>query len=154
MGVVLYNEKTGERAKIRNPNYEQVRSLRGNQPKLQYQYLSLRKEGKVKDYLNFYTENKVEFSNFRDQVHLFTETLYLNYRSCYVKKEKPLNEFSHQYKTHMYQLHQMYMNELRESKSFISNKIVQKYVNEMHPSLLMYFLNFHMRKRNMDNLVL
>ena len=49
LGVVLYNSVTGERCKIRNPVYEQVRNLRGNQPKLQYQYLSLRKEGKVKE---------------------------------------------------------------------------------------------------------
>ena len=45
LGLVLINKVTGERAKIRNPVYEQVRQLRGNQPKLQFQYLSLRKEG-------------------------------------------------------------------------------------------------------------
>ena len=70
LGVVLYNISTGERCKIRNPVYEQVRNLRGNQPKLQYQYLCLRKEGKVKDFLQFYPENKKNFSAFRDQVHL------------------------------------------------------------------------------------
>ena len=152
MGVVLYNQNTGERSKIRNPNYEEVRFLRGNQPKLQYQYLSLRKDGKIKDFLQFYPENKKDFSNFRDQVHLFTETLFSNYRSCYVKKEKPLSEFSQQYRTHMYQLHQNYMNELREKKLFISHKIVQNYVNNLHSSLLMYCLNFQMRKRKVDNI--
>ena len=45
VGVVLHNKLTGERAKIRNPVYEQVKVLRGNQPKIQYQYLCLRKEG-------------------------------------------------------------------------------------------------------------
>ena len=52
LGVVLYNYLTGERTKIRNPVYEQVRNLRGNQPKLQYQYLTLRKEGRVGEFLN------------------------------------------------------------------------------------------------------
>jgi hypothetical protein len=150
LGVVLHNKLTGERAKIRNPVYEQVRSLRGNQPKLQFQYLSLRNEGKVKDFLEFYPENKKEFSTFRDQVHLFTDTLYTNYRSCYVKKEKPLKEFPDQYRTHMFNLHQKYMTELREKKMFITGAIVQKYVNEMAPTLLMYCLNFNMRKRRVD----
>ena len=153
MGVVLHNKLTGERAKIRNPVYEQVRALRGNQPKLQFQYLSLRNEGKVKDFLKFYPENKKEFSTFRDQVHLFTDTLYTNYRSCYVKKEKSLKEFSHQYRTHMYNLHQKYMTELREQKLFITGAIVQKYVNEMAPTLLMYCLNYNMRKRHVDTVV-
>ena len=153
VGVVLYNKLTGERAKIRNPVYEQVRNLRGNQPKLQYQYLCLRKEGKVKDFLNFYPENKKEFSGFRDQVHLFTDTLFTNYVSCYIKKHKPLKEFSQQYKTHMFNIHQKFLNELRTKNLFVTNTVVQKYVNELHPSLLMYSLNFHMRKRNIDNIV-
>ena len=153
MGVVLHNKLTGERAKIRNPVYEQVRALRGNQPKLQFQYLSLRNEGKVKDFLEFYPENKKEFSTFRDQVHLFTDTLYTNYRSCYVKKEKPLKEFSDQYRTHMFNLHQKYMTELREQQLFITGAMVQKYVNEMAPTLLMYCLNFNMRKRLVDSVI-
>jgi hypothetical protein len=151
MGVVLHNKCSGERAKIRNPVYEQVRNLRGNQPKLQYQYLSLRQSGKVGDFLKFYPEHKHEFSGFRDQVHLFTNTLFGNYISCYIKKEKPLMGFSEQYRTHMYTIHQKYLNELREQKLFVTNTVVQKYVNELHPSLLMYCLNYQMRKRVVDN---
>ena len=153
VGVVLHNKLTGERSKIRNPVYEQVRNLRGNQPKLQYQYLSLRKEGRVGEFLKFYPESKKEFSGFRDQVHLFTDTLFSNYVSCYIKKERPLKEFSDQYRTHMFNLHQKFINELREKKHFVTNTVVQKYVNELHPSLLMYCLNFQMRKRNVDTIV-
>ena len=146
VGVILYNRYTRERTKIRNPVYEEVRYLRGNQPKLQYQYLSLRKEGKVKDFLKFYPENKKQFSEFRHQLHLFTNTLFNNYKSCYIKKEKPLNEYSDQYKTHMYKIHEIYLTTLREEKLFVNNTIVQKYVNDMQTSLLMYCLNFQMRK--------
>jgi hypothetical protein len=150
LGVVLYNEATGERTKIRNPVYEEVRQLRGNQPKLQYQYLSLRRTGEVSNFLNFYPEHKKEFSQFRDQVHLFTETLFNNYISCYIKKEKPLKEFSDQYRTHMFNLHQKYMNELREKKLSITKWLVIGYVNLIHPTLLMYCLNYNLRKRNVD----
>jgi hypothetical protein len=150
LGVVIYNKENGLRTKIRNPVYEQVRQLRGNQSKLQYQYLCLRKEGKVTDFLKYYPENKKELSNFRDQIHLFTHTIFTNYISCYIKKEKPLIEFSEQYRTHMFNIHQKYINELKEQKSYVTNSVVIKYVNEIHPSLLMYCLNFQMRKRNVD----
>jgi hypothetical protein len=152
-GVVLYNKETGERSKIRNPVYEQVKHLRGNQPKLQYQYLCLRRQGKVKDYLKYYPENKKEFSKFRDQVHLFTNTLYSNYKSCYIQKEKPLNQFPKQYSSNMYYLHQHYMDHLRENKLYINNTIVQNYVNNLHPSVLMYCLNYDMRKHTIDTIV-
>jgi hypothetical protein len=53
----------------------------------------------------------------------------------------------------MFNLHQKYMTELREQQLFISSAMVQKYVNEMAPTLLMYCLNFNMRKRRVDTVV-
>jgi hypothetical protein len=150
VGFVLRNKGTNERCKIRNPVYEEVRQLRGNQPKLQYQYLCLRKEGKVGDFLKFYPEHKKEFSSFRDQVHLFTNTLFQNYISCYIRKEKPLLEFPDQYRRHMFTLHRKYIDELKDKKLHITNIIVIEYVNTMHPAKIMFCLNFYMRKRHVD----
>jgi len=150
MGVVLYNLQTGERCKIRNPVYEQVRQLKGNQPKLQYQYLVLRQKNRVQEYLKYYPESKKFFSQFRDQLHLFTKTLLSNYISCFIKKEKSLLEYTEQYKIHMFQLHQLYLNEYREKKLFINLTIVINYINNLHPSQQMFSLNFPMRKRFID----
>jgi len=141
LGVVIHNKETGERTKLRNPNYEYVRRLRGNQPKLQYQYLMLRTEGKVGDFLQYYPEHKKEFSKYRDDVHLFTDTLYKNYVACYIKKEKPLLDFAEQFRTHMYTIHQMYKTELKDKNTRVSKIFVNYYVNDMHPTLLMYCLN-------------
>ena len=150
LGFVLHNVQTGERSKIRNPVYEQVRVLRGNQPKLQYQYLTLRKQNRVKDFLKYYPENKRAFSEYREHIHLFTNTLFMNYISCYVKKENPLKQYSEQYRTHMFTLHGLYINTLRANKMTITNRVVIDYVNNLQTTLLMYCLNFHMRKRSID----
>lgn len=150
VGVVIKNIETGDRTKIRNPSYEEVRHLKGNQSKLQYQYLSLRQNGKLPEFLKYYPELKSEMSKFREQVHLFTNTLFNNYISCYIKKEKPLREFSDQYKTHMFKLHEQYIHDLKPNNLFITNTIVIKYVNELPVSLLMYCLNYNMRQRAVD----
>ena len=152
LGVVVRNLETNERTKFRNPIYEEVRHLRGNQPKMQYQYLCLRQAGKIPEFLKFYPETKNELSGYRDQLHMFTNTLFKNYLSCYVKKEKPLNEFPAQYKTHMFKLHEHYSANLREKKEAITNTYVITYVNALPPSLLMFCLNHNMRKRNVDTL--
>lgn len=152
MGVIIKNLQTQERTKIRNPIYEEVRHLRGNQPKLQYQYLCLRHDGKVSEFLKYYPEMKETLSGFRDQVHLFTNALHKNYLSCYVHKEKPLREYSDQYRTHMFKLHEIYLNSLREKNLGVTNNVVISYVNSLHPSLLMYSLNYNMRKRFIDTL--
>ena len=150
MGIVIKNTATGERSKIRNPIYEEVRHLKGNHSKLQYQYLHLRNEGKLPEFLKFYPENKKEFSECRNKVHMFTEALHQNYLACYVRKEKPLIEYGQQYRTHMFNIHQKFINDLRPNNLFVTNTIVQKYVNNLHPSLLMHSLNYSLRKQNVD----
>jgi hypothetical protein len=150
LGVVVKNMENGERCKIRNPNYEQVRLLRGNQPKLQYLYLSLRKEGKIKDYLQYYPEHKPEFSGFRDHLHLYTTTLHQNYIDCFVKKEKHVLDYPDEYRKHMNSLHRNWLNELREKKQAITKREVIDYVNSLHPSQIMYVLNYNMVRRGVD----
>ena len=154
MGVVIKMTITGERCKIRNPNYEEVRHLKGNQSKLQFQYLSLRKERTVRDYLHHYPEHKKAFSQFRDQLHLFTTTLYTNYISCYIKKNRPLVTFPHQYKTHMFNLHQKYMNELLVKGLYVNNTVVIQYVNDLHATQQMYAINYNMRRRNIERTIM
>jgi hypothetical protein len=150
LGVVIKNKVTGERCKLRNPVYEYVRHLRGNQPKVQYQYLELRKEGKVGDFLKFYPENKKDFSYFRDRLHDFTNSLYQNYISCYIKKERPLKEFPDHFRTHMFHIHKLYTDELKPKNEYVNNTVIIKYVNGLHPSLQMYSMNSCLRKRRVD----
>ena len=69
LGVMMRDRVTGERTKIRNPVYERVRRLRGNQPKLMYHYLCLRKEGKVGEFLSYFPEHKSAFASYRTQMH-------------------------------------------------------------------------------------
>jgi hypothetical protein len=149
VGVMVY-ASNGDRTKFRNPNYEEIRLLRGNQPKLEYHYLSLRKTGKMEQYLKYFPEYKKKFLEFREKLHRFTKTLHQNYVSCYVKKEMPLKDFPSQYRSIMYNLHQFYLNELRESSQYVSNAVVIQFVNNLHPSQQMFLLNYNMRKQVID----
>lgn len=153
MGIIVNHKTNGTRTKFRNINYENVRKLRGNQPKLQYHYLCLRKEGKVKDYLEYYPENKHAFNEFRDMLHMITRILYTYYCQCYKKKEKPLMEFPSQYRTHMFKLHEIYTNELKEQKKYINLGKTIEYVNNLHSSRQMFLMNYNLRKKVMEDKV-
>ena len=141
-GIMIYHS-SGERTKMRNPTYESVRMLRGNQPKLQYQYLSLRKAGKVRDYLHYYPESKHAFARFRELVHKYTSALHTNYVDCYIKKMRPLKEYPSEYRTNMFMLHKLYLDELRVKKEYIDRVRVVEFVNNMEPAHLMHVLNHH-----------
>lgn len=153
VGVML--KSNGVRSKIRNPNYENVRQLRGNQPKLQYRYLMLRSNQKVTEYLKYYPEHSKLFSKYRTMIHNFTKRLHDNYISCYVKKQAPLNTYSNEYRTNMFKLHEKYINELMPTGSVVTRSVVIDYVNHMPLQILMHSVNYqfhkmHKEKKKMD----
>jgi hypothetical protein len=152
MGAVIRNTSTGDRTKIRNPTYEHVRKLKGNSPKLQYQYYNLRQLGSVGEFLKYYPEHKVTFDKMRKQVHNFTFDLHSNYIRCYIKKEKPLLEFPFEYRTHMYCIHQLYLNELRIDGNSVKKHIVIDYINNIPCHHLMRSINYPLKKRKIDEI--
>ena len=151
-GVVIKNTQTGERTKIRNPIYEEIKNLRGNSiHKLQYQYLCLRRQGKVTDYLKYYPEDKNTFTLYKKQLHTFTTTLLSNYIDCYIRKNNALKNYNPNFRTHMYNIHQQYMNELRHKKGYVNKSYVITYVNNLDVPLLMYTLNWDYRNTIYDD---
>jgi hypothetical protein len=145
-----------KRYRLRNPNYEEVRKLRGNQPKIQYQYYSLRKEGKLNNYLRYYPEHRELFNKLRDELYGFTNELYYNYVSCFIKKEKGLKSYNGKYKQHMYKLQKHYIEELSVNKKRMTLREVINYVSNLEPAELMYSINFdyHERKEEGSEVVM
>ena len=143
-GIMIYHT-SGERTKLRNPVYEDIRFLRGNQPKLQFQYFVLRKKGRIKDYLTYYPEHKFYFSQYRSQLHRYTDNLHQNYIKCYILKENSLKEFPFQYRIHLFNLHKKYLDELRDNKQNISRLVVINYVNNLEAAQIMYILNYYVK---------
>jgi hypothetical protein len=142
-GLVCRERSTGERFKFRNPNYERIKNLHGSDLKLQFQYLSLRQQGKVKEYLNLYPEHAAAFQKSKDQLHDYTTQLFANYIGCYVKKDRP---FPAEFIPHMARLHEQYLKELREKREHITLGKTIAYMNALPPSHQMYALNYGTRK--------
>ena len=139
MGVVFKSE--GVRCKLRNPAYEHVRQLRGNQPKLLYRYLELRKLGKDKihEFLNYFPEHTDKFLQFRAKVHAYTTALYNMYVSFYILKKEidPQVREDLRFKVSLYKLHEI----RRTQQVKINNARVIEFVNTLPESVLMSILN-------------
>ena len=140
-----------KRTKIRNREYEFVRRLKGNSPKLQFQYYNLLRQRKIQTYLNYYPEHKDKFLRYRDDLYEYTATLYQNYIRCYIQKEKPLKEFDYKYRSHMFKIHEIYISHLKPRGKYVNKSIVIDYLNKLHPAQLMYSINYHYRKNEIQN---
>ena len=149
LGSIIYNID-GTRTKIRNVNYEDVRKLRGNQPKLQYNYLSLKKENRIKEFLHYYPEHVLIFNKFKLLIYNYTNELFSNYIQCFIKKQKLLKEYDFQYKNHMYHLHQKYINDLKPINKFVDKKVVIDYINDLHPAQQMFVINYKYNLKNTE----
>jgi len=141
LGINIYNNN-GFRTKIRNKNYVNIKILKGNQPKLQYNYLCLKKEKKVKDFLFYFPEHSLEFQTYKSEIYDYTSKLYNNYVECFIKKTNILKEFPHEYKIHMYNLHKLYIESLKLENKYIDKKVVIDYVNNLQPAQQMYVINY------------
>lgn len=148
VGLSIWHTKSGARTKIRNPLYESVRKLRGNQPKMEYRFLELLRENRLDEYTSFYPEKIDEINAYKNKLCMFTNQLYSNYISCFIKHEWQLKEFPIQFRKHMFELHQQYKCLLRPQRLSINKKIVIDYVNNLHPSVLMYSMNLALRNLN------
>lgn len=151
VGMMIYGvSSNGEiiRTKLRNPLYETVRKLRGNQSKLQYRYMELCKDNLVDEYLKYYPEHTQWFQCYDMEIHNFTRQLHFFYVQCFVNKKAPLKTYPYSYKIHMYKLHEHYKAFLRVKRDRVNLHIVSQYVRELHPSVLMHSINYSLRSRD------
>ena len=101
-------------------------------------------------FLNAIDLIKQDFSNISVEVQPLSIEEYIQLHEAGVYSVLVYQETYHK---EVYNIHQRYLNDLRLQKLFVNSTVVIKYVNELHPSLLMYSLNYQMRKRNIDTIV-
>ena len=143
-GIVFYNRSKGIRFKIRNPNYEEIRKLKGNITKLEFLYFNLRKKGEIYKYLKYYPEHIDTFNYYNTKVNVWLYNLWLYYFDCYVKKQKYVRELPFEYRSHVYNLHQKYLGELKNKGMVITKEVVLKYSKELLPQHLMGSINYQL----------
>ena len=144
IGINFVSRTTGDRLRYRSNEFQYIRMLRGNQPKLECHYFDLRKQNRVGVFLSYYPEHTQEFDDYQVKLHNFTDTLYKNYVDCYIKKTKPLGGYPKEYRTHMFNIHVEYKR-IKEDGEYIRMKNVIEYVNLLESHIIMYSLNFNKR---------
>jgi len=144
VGYSFVSKYDGSRFRFRSVIFEKIRRLRGNQPKLEFHYLDLRKQNKITEFLYYFPEYKEKFKIYQSKLHSFTESIYKNYVSCYIKKENPLKEYPKEQRTHMFNIHQIYKN-IKNKGLHIKMSNVIDYMNSIESHIIMYSINYNKR---------
>ena len=142
-GVVFVDKDTGFCYKQRNPKYESVKKRKGVEQKQLIQYLQLRKDRSIDEYLKTHPQHSRVFNTFRERLHEYTLRLYDAYIDHYIKKNaKPLKEYDRELKAHMYKLHyDVYLATMKDRGLFVTKNIVINYVNNLAAAQQLACLN-------------
>ena len=140
-GVIIRHTSSGDRMKFRNPKFEAVRRLRGNQAKLQFRYLELRRERTVTRYLSQFPADAAAFDAFKAQVHSLTDELQGHYMSVHVQKSSSIEDVPPHLRTHIKALHYQYRHRLRPNGQCVRRATVVAYVNSLPSARLMHAIN-------------
>jgi hypothetical protein len=150
MGLMIHNTKNGDRCSIRCPGYEFLKSMRGNHPNMQYQFLELQREKSTFVFLQHFPRYTPLFTHFNKLYWDFVFELHRAYLSYYVQKtgqRVPKKYFSLIYRLH----HEIYLPSLNRASeeeggqsipTIINRERVQEYVFQMNPKQLYYYMNF------------
>ena len=135
-GLVLKYE--GFRSKIRNEKYNYVKQMRGNTPKRFYNFLELRKNKMIKQYLQYFPEASDEFYEFTNKVNGMTRLLHQTYMDYRVKKTITIEEVPYELKPLIYDLHGQHLtNHIKVTFDY-----VKSYFNELPIPKIIFVVNF------------
>jgi hypothetical protein len=93
-GCMMINYETGMRRTHYREEYLELKALRGNNPSIYYQYLTLRKIQKVADFLTHFPQYGELFAQFGDQFNRFKTRLHQMYMDIRVFKKVRLDDIS------------------------------------------------------------
>lgn len=136
---LMFLNVSGERTVLENPAYAEIKTLRGNNPNLHYQYLCLLRIGKVLDFLGYFPQYKKVFRAFYTQWESFVTNVHQSYVSYYVKHENvPISKryFPLIHKLH----HEVYIPSIATGKIIMRRSEVRKRLLEIPPSEIFYYL--------------
>jgi len=142
-GYYIVNYKDYKHTKIRNPNYEYVKNIRGNDVKLQFTYLRLVKEDKLDTYLKYYPEHSSIFENYENDYLEYIANLYNYYVDLFIIKKVRYSDVKKEYKKNLYKIHGIYLDYKRQNiNKSITFEDVNIYFKKLECAQQMYYINY------------
>ena len=134
-GVVLHG--AGHMYKFRTAEYEEARTLRGNQPKRSFLWLERWGQGTLMTYLRMFPEEQHDADQVITEFKACTQELHTLYLEVYRKKVLPLGQAPQKYRKLIWEAHQAgkgaYFPQLRQ------------FMNEQATARKLWLVNYDMR---------
>jgi len=128
---LVFKDGQGSRWRLRSKAYTMVRTLRGESPRQDVQFLHLRSKGMMETYLYYYPEEKDAMWDLEGNLRSLTHTLYQQYVTCHIKHQIKFADLPAFWKPHVFTLHSLFLGTLKQKGHFIRKQEVIQYMNHL-----------------------
>lgn len=133
MGLIIRDQDASKRMKYKNPRFEKIQSLRGNQSDILFRYVEVKTERQIRKFLKFFPEFEATFNEFKNHYTSIVETLNQNQHHSYLLKFYQQNTIKAIKK--YYNKKNVNRSEIYYYITLLDNKIQYKLLNEMRQML-------------------
>lgn len=127
---LVFKDKLGNRWRFKSEKYAAVKSLRGNTPIVRDRFSQLYVQNLVHKYLEYYPEDAVIMTVHYMFINNLIQNLYDLYVDLHITKQKKINEIDKLYWPHLYNIHGIYLSQLRPENKKVTYTEIQMYLHK------------------------
>jgi hypothetical protein len=127
---LVFKDATGNRWRFRSEKYAAVKALRGNSPTVRERFAQLYSQNLLHKYIEYYQDESVHMT-----VHLMfmsgiIKMLYDMYVDLHITKTKKAYEIDKMYLPHLYNIHGLYLSQLRPAGKKVNIAEITLYLHK------------------------
>lgn len=135
--TVKINEK---RYNYINELFSHVESLNINSNNLLFNFIKLKKENKIYDFLRFYPEHKKRFDKYDNKYNKMIASLHDSYKSVHINHTLKREECDFQLRPLIYELHGNYL----RTKQNTTKNVIKQYIETLDPEKIVFVLKYYL----------
>jgi hypothetical protein len=145
-GMVVKNNVTGERYKVRTPVYNHVRRVRGNSARRDFLWLGAWQAGTIRDYLALFPEERAESDAIINRWKQVTNAVYHIYTDVFKARSLNKTAIPPKYRPLVYGLHSMYLDTLKPANKTVDWRTALEYMNGRDTAQMLFVINWEARQ--------
>jgi hypothetical protein len=139
----------GKRWKVRCPEYNRVRQMRGNTARRDFLWLTMWRSGELRNYLALYPEEKYMSNMVIDYWKKITNEVYQFYTDVFKARTLQKAAIPPKHRPFVYGLHSMFMETLKPAGKVVVWKTVLDYMNGRDVPQMLFAINWDIRQNNL-----
>ena len=121
-----------------NPNYKYVEALKMNHNNKYLNYIELRQQGLLSEYLQYFPEDNHLFNEYRDEFNRIKMKLYERYVSRFIRKEIQNKDIEYPLRPLIFELHKFY----QTTGQKINIKVVSDYMHQLDGKKMLFIKKY------------